>query len=422
VLFVVNKKNIQSAIYNLQSKAFTIVELLVAMMLLVILLALSGLVFNTTVEAHRTAGATIDVTRNLRAITDQLNADFRGLRKDAPVFIRFYSQMDVSLPGDIGSRYDAIHFFADGDFQTMRQYPVTWDSSGDGILNGADTTRMETIYGTVARVYYGHANTPAGTDFAASELLARKSHILTSLGGALFYYDQIPLVSNWPPLPKEFPPSVPLAYNYDLFDDPLGGFGIRMGTTYPVENEYEFNTITLTDWINALNYLNLGGVPVNANHFINYCMLDGFRPVVELGDVNTLHLLLSQGIIEMKIQWAYTNDDLIDPSTGSPPVPGITGFTGIRWWPSRDPNGDGDVTDADFLAPGMDRLEFGVYFQLPGGSGMVGWFPVQACRTINMNFSNTFYPRALKFTFVLRDSNGLFADGRTFTHIVYLDN
>ena len=32
------------------------------------------------------------------------------------------------------------------------------------------------------------------------------------------------------------------------------------------------------------------------------------------------------------------------------------------------------------------------------------------------------FPKALKFTFVLRDSNGVFDDGKTFTHIVYLDN
>jgi hypothetical protein len=34
----------------------------------------------------------------------------------------------------------------------------------------------------------------------------------------------------------------------------------------------------------------------------------------------------------------------------------------------------------------------------------------------------TAIPRALKFTFILRDSNVIFADGKTFTHIVYLDN
>ena len=67
-----NKNNRQSSIVNRQSTGFTIVELLVAMSLLVILLGLSSMVFKTTVAAHRAAGAAIDVTRNLRAITDQL--------------------------------------------------------------------------------------------------------------------------------------------------------------------------------------------------------------------------------------------------------------------------------------------------------------------------------------------------------------
>ena len=109
---------------------------------------------------------------------------------------------------------------------------------------------------------------------------------------------------------------------------------VRLVANYTDENELEFNTITVTNWINALNYLN-GGLPDNADHFVNYCMSDSTRPIINLADIDTLHLLLSQGVIQMQIQWAYTNDDLIDPGTGFIPNPSL--FTGIRWWPSVDP-------------------------------------------------------------------------------------
>jgi prepilin-type N-terminal cleavage/methylation domain-containing protein len=63
-------------------KAFTIVELLVAMAIIVVMLAGSGYVFSTAVQAERTARATAEIARKIRGITDQLNADFKGIRKE----------------------------------------------------------------------------------------------------------------------------------------------------------------------------------------------------------------------------------------------------------------------------------------------------------------------------------------------------
>ena len=65
-----------------KNKAFTIIELVVAVALLVMLVGLSSVVFSTTVKAHRQANATIEITRKLNAIKTQLDTDFRGLRKD----------------------------------------------------------------------------------------------------------------------------------------------------------------------------------------------------------------------------------------------------------------------------------------------------------------------------------------------------
>jgi type II secretory pathway pseudopilin PulG len=362
--------------------AFTIVELLVAMTLLVILLGLSGMVFNTTVAAHRAAGASIDVSRNLRAVTEQLSNDLRGLRKDAPLFIKFYS---------IGNaRHDLVHFFADGDFQTTKQY--------------FDGTSDVTVYGNIARIYYGHANSvdifndPGLTpDYNTYQTLARKTHILTADADIALGYGQIPLISNG-----------------GLIDYTQFAANFSFSNNFPNENELEFDTITLNQWLAALNFLNAGN-PDNADAFVDHCMDDGTRPLIELSKAETLHLLMAQGVIEFQVQWAYTADDLVT-ATGLP-VPGL--FTGVRWWPSADPAGDKSVA-SDFTAMGGDYG--GVYFNMPGGTTVDAWFPIEYCRTGGVTFKSTFYPKALKFTLTLKDSNGVFSDGKTFTHIVYLDN
>ncbi|MCE5184722.1 MAG: prepilin-type N-terminal cleavage/methylation domain-containing protein [Planctomycetaceae bacterium] len=399
-----------------KKNAFTIVELLVAMALLSLMLALSGVIFSTTVKAYRTAGASIEISRNLRAVTGQLNSDFRGLRKDAPLFLWF----DAVDPNDV--HYDMVHFFANGDFQTVKQYLVRYDSNNSGALDANDAYRNEVIHGTVARVFYGHANSgdpliaPGVPDYRTFRVLARKSHVLTSHSGLLFDLGEIPAVTGTPMY-------APFAGSFGLTQYP------NPTPKYTVENGWEFNTITLSDWISALNYTTPppAPVPVNANRFVAACMSDTTRPYINLSDPETLHLLQAQGVLQMRVQWAYTVTDLSTFAGAYIPVQPTDAqyFPGVRWWPSRDPDGNGNPADSDFAA--METLRFGVHFQLPSGSGLSNWFPPQACNTKPPSasavfFKNTFYPKALKFTFTLRDSNGLFKDGKTFTHIVDLDN
>lgn len=144
-------------------KAFTITELLVAVGLLAVILASCGVIFNYSINAMRTASATSEIMRNLRAITDQLDADFAGLREsDAKMFVGFSSSQDPPFA-------DSIVFFATGDFQTTNTY------SGD------------IIRGNVARIYYGQAGYIAGVcpnplspdeKDRRNKILARKQVIL----------------------------------------------------------------------------------------------------------------------------------------------------------------------------------------------------------------------------------------------------
>ncbi len=118
-------------------KAFTLVELLVAVGLMAAVMAGSGVIFNMAIKAQRYAGATAEIMRNLRAITDQLNTDFRGLRKDG--FLLMSSQSInvspvINVP-PIAVNCDNILYFATGDF--------------DSLINPARQSN-------IAKIYVGH--------------------------------------------------------------------------------------------------------------------------------------------------------------------------------------------------------------------------------------------------------------------------
>jgi hypothetical protein len=95
-----------------------------------------------------------------------------------------------------------------------------------------------------------------------------------------------------------------------------------------------------------------------------------------------------------------------------------------RWIPSVNPNGDASLTDdSDFILQGDDlhpRSIPGLWY--PRGPAVFGQDRLTANK-LKGDFNTTpGLGRALKFTFTLYDSRGLIKNGRTFTHIVYLDN
>ncbi|MGA2915989.1 MAG: prepilin-type N-terminal cleavage/methylation domain-containing protein [Sedimentisphaerales bacterium] len=109
-------------------KGFTIIELLVAMGLFAAVIAAAGMIFNYSIESQRTAAATAEIMRTLRAITDQIDIDFQSLRTDG--YLILYSEQ-------VGSdNYDALYYFSTGDYQS-------W----------ADTSTRSNI----ARIFLGHS-------------------------------------------------------------------------------------------------------------------------------------------------------------------------------------------------------------------------------------------------------------------------
>lgn len=351
-------------------KAFTLIELVVAVGLLAMMLVFAGSIFRASIGAQRTAGANADIMQKLRAITDQLNADFKGLRKDAPLLIRF--QRDPNT----GERFDQIMFFADGDFQSTQPYLIIPPST---VAVPADTGAP--VVSNVARIYYGQALVYSAT--AASfvypwqqtginehdrmlntrnRTLARRQHLLTAE-------------------PQLFPFPDPAAFQTFFIPTP--------------NNDFEHDAISLSQW-RALML-----TPGNCSQMITTCFDN--RPPIKLLNGTGLYMLMAQGVSSFSIQWVYYS-----------PV-----FNRYLWYPSADPDGDGNFSDSDFTAMAGDA--FGVYFNIAAPT-LVDWFtPDQATGSY---FTGTagFFPQALKFTFTIYDSKGLFKRGQTFTHIVYLDS
>jgi prepilin-type N-terminal cleavage/methylation domain-containing protein len=119
-------------------RAFTLIELVTAVALLVLVLTFSGIIFKVSIESYRTANANTEIMQKLRVVTEQLNADFKGLAKDGYLIldcneIRNRSEYQNSLLGNF--RADRLYYFSTGDFQS-------WFKTD--------------IRSNIARIYFGH--------------------------------------------------------------------------------------------------------------------------------------------------------------------------------------------------------------------------------------------------------------------------
>ena len=392
-------------------KAFTLIELTVSIALLVMMLSFALIIFRVSIDAYRVAGANTEIMQKMRTITEQLNRDFRGLRKDAPLLIWFQQDnTDVNEP----DRFDQIMFFADGDFQSTQLY----------FINPAVPLR-----GNVARIFYGQARVsqqgfgyllpwqqreenrlPEKILNERSRILARRQHILSA----------DPALDIWPN---------PLDVRGSFDDDSSREDAYR-------KNElYEHDSLSLTKWKTLTDADNFNEPALGMNGTIADRCFE-WRPSIDFNNHETFHKLMCEGVGSFAVQFIYT--DTNDPLK--------TYDDQFRWFPSNDPNQDGTKRGSHFgliTAMGNPAAEFGVYFNIPHSSLLppplaqpLQWYPIENAvykyvdsdplkwKTFNPNF----YPKALKFTFRLYDSKGIIKEyrngverkGRTFTHIVYL--
>ncbi len=360
-------------------KGFTLIEVVVAVGLLAMVIAFSSVIFKVSIETRRTAGANAEITQKLRAITDQLNRDFAGLRPDAPLMIWF----DANNPD---YRYDQIMFFADGDFQSTQLYPALANKP---------------VVGNAARIYYGQASVYSptygfyicpwdqpypydqyGDNYSDKMLnirertLARRTHILTADSSLT----QFPLVS-----------------------------GSNITSFTPTDNDSnEHDTNSLSQWKVITN--DPVNNPANNDAIIATCFSDAGRPKIDLVSPVGLHMLMTEGVGSFAVQWGYWG------STLNVPV--------LRWFPSNDPNGNGSAT-SDFELMGASVVRFGSYFNLQPPPTIVDWHSINDIESNHVQKiflkTDAGLPKALKFTFRIYDSKGIIKGGRTFTYIVYLE-
>ncbi|MBN1796870.1 MAG: type II secretion system protein [Sedimentisphaerales bacterium] len=360
----------------MKRRAFTLIELMAAVGMLAMIIAFTSIIFKFGIDAHRVSVANAEIMRNARAITEQLNADFKGLRKDAPLLIWFEQDNTYDDP----NRYDQILFFASGDFSSLQLYDKNTREPlyvNDAIISN----QVKVIRGNLARIQYAHATNADDADIEdirpIDRILSRRTHILYSNPKNGF------VLQGWP--------------DFNNLDR-------------DTEDYYEHDTITMADWKNAdRDYYRNEVIP---NIFVDY------HPKIDKTDADTLHLLLCEKVSSFTVQWAYWGKDEDNDSYDWE----------LRWFPSDNPSNDKTIDDSHFKNYTRKYDDsFGVYFNVADiDANETDWYDISLLKEEWDKVSEVYdaenYPFALKFTFTIYDKNNFIEGGRTFTHIVYLED
>lgn len=120
-------------------KAFTLIELIVAIGILGVVLSFAGLIFRVSIDSHRMALANAEIMQKLRVITEQLDTDFRSVIFEYGGKNTARTQTYTIDGKDYTVNSDSVVFFASGDYQSTDQYG----------------TNPETVAGNVAAIFYG---------------------------------------------------------------------------------------------------------------------------------------------------------------------------------------------------------------------------------------------------------------------------
>jgi len=361
-------------------KAFTLIEMVVSLGILALILSFAGVIFRVSIESQRLAMANAEIMQKYRTITEQLDADLGGLCQDGEIFIiwsaaRKDPQSTSNDPAAF-ERFDRIMFFTSGDFQGY----------GPG----------QTVRGNVARVCYTLARGPSANPAEPNRppaqkperrMLARTQHILTP--------------------PSRAKPGTPL--DTSTFDDAQW---LRWNS------ELQEDRISLAEWkqipvAEKVNMLSVIGDVMIEGDFngrtVTSTTSEAARGVlIDRSQAVSLekyvHALLCEGVGQFMVQgW---NDQR------------------KRWMPEVNPNGDNSLDDSDFPLAGsnVDPNDTPGVWYPRGRLTMGGGISYPQAQIDEEHFHEIpGLGRALKFTFTLYDSRGLIKNGRTFTHMVYLD-
>jgi len=155
-----------------ERKGFTLAELITAVAILAMLAGFVSVIFKSSIDGYRSAGANTEIMQKFRAITEQLNSDFEGFCKDGFLKIQkdFYEKRDVyeDKPYTEDVYMDKIYYFTTGDFQSW------FDPS---------------VKSNIARVFWGHESDFFGKNLSECRLV-RDVLLLTPTSNPLI--DELP--------------------------------------------------------------------------------------------------------------------------------------------------------------------------------------------------------------------------------------
>lgn len=417
---------------KVNKKAFTLIELLLALGLVVAMLVGSGYIFSIAAKSQKIAKATGDIMDQLRIVTDQIDRDFAGLQKDMPILIRFerYKKDEDGDGTKEVHRADQIMFFATGDFTSTRQYADKTNEKLISIKGDAERIQYAISCNKLAGMNDDYSNVRESG--APSRFLTRRGHILVSdriIANELGLFPDI----NYAALSIDDEIKLYDSFFVDTHDERL-------------EQKFEHENLSLQDWKQVgcnLDIADDSNANAVGNDFAQAVIPACFERFVDTslkdakGDTSDdkyarpaprLHLTLSEAVSDLKIQLYYFDS------------------VSERWFcfPSDDPDLNGNNSDSHFGGSGdyfdsANQDIFGISFNLEGTA-----LSTRSNKDVLIDYSNRFekhtpnticdnsdykwydfsdFPlKAIKFTFTIRDPNGEFKEGKIFTHTVYLDN
>jgi len=335
----------------------TLPEMLVAVSITVLMLAVAGMVFSSSSRASGKATALNELMRQARAITQQLERDFHTLRPDLPMAIIF----ETDDPTDLTSpRLDRMVFFTNGDFQTP-----------DGAYSG-----------NLARIFYGQSEDAYQTPAHLEDSTLSPRRILTRRYKILH-------VDGLPPVHDISMTTAWSGYTAEGFDAEL----LERST----ESYWKRRDATLTsDFLNYHFRTDPAAIfsMVRRSHFTN------IQSAVDAGAVRTdalQQLYLLPDVSEFRIDAWYETSREWGGITSSP--------TCIYW----------NVPDIDGALMSPQTIDGYDWFSEEDIAHFISMRNSIPLTQVNM------WPKALRFTFTLHDPQRRhFPEGKAFSYIVEL--
>jgi prepilin-type N-terminal cleavage/methylation domain-containing protein len=259
-----------------KKKAFSLIELLVAVGLLAIVMVMAGAIFRAAIGSYQVAKANAQIMQRLRNITSQLDRDLKGICRQGEVYTVCLTESRSDAKSPQG-RFDRLVFVASGDFESYKTYTP----------DGAGTGQARTARGNTALIGYMLARRPGGSGGATvaaaqiragRRILARTQHILT---------------------PETFEGTL---------DPNRAGSDPKAWFTWL--NRQEYDNFTLVQWSQMKGPAKANALAMLTDTDVDEATLKAGQrgACVDPCDPNSIHMLLCDGVADFSVQGWDEND------------------------------------------------------------------------------------------------------------------